>query len=25
MGHADALHYLLMRDSVHGTLKDEVK
>ena len=25
MGHADALHYLLMRDSVHGTLKDEDK
>lgn len=25
LGHADALHYLLMRDSVHGTLKDEVK
>ena len=24
MGHADALHYLLMRDSVHGTLKDDV-
>lgn len=25
MGHADVLHYLLMRDSIYGTLKDEVK
>ena len=25
MGHADALHYLLVRDSVHGSLEDEVK
>jgi glyceraldehyde 3-phosphate dehydrogenase len=25
MGHADALHYLLVRDSVHGSLEDQVK
>ena len=25
MGHADALHYLLVRDSVHGSLEDQVR
>ena len=25
LGHAEALHYLLMRDSVHGSLDDKIK
>ena len=25
LGHAEALHYLLMRDSVHGFLDDKIK
>ena len=25
LGHTEALHYLLMRDSVHGSLDDEIK
>ena len=25
LGHAEVLHYLLMRDSIHGTLDDQIK
>ena len=25
LGHAQALHYLLMRDSIHGSLDDKIK